>query len=46
VAGADAGSKADRATALGIPIIDEPTMLALLATPDDAMVSSSDRDET
>jgi DNA ligase (NAD+) len=46
VAGTDAGSKADRANALGIPIIDEQEMLVLLDTPDDATASSSDRDET
>lgn len=31
VAGRDAGSKRDRATALGVPVVDEPGFLAVLA---------------
>jgi DNA ligase (NAD+) len=45
VAGDEPGSKAERAAALGIPIIDEQTMLALLDHSGDASDSTSDRDE-
>lgn len=34
-AGAEAGSKLEKANALGIALIDEATMLAMLASPAD-----------
>lgn len=36
IVGADAGSKADKAVALGVPRLDEQGLVRLLATPDDA----------
>lgn len=34
IAGADAGSKAEKATALGVPVLDEAALQRLLAAPD------------
>ncbi|HET8522183.1 MAG TPA: NAD-dependent DNA ligase LigA [Thermomicrobiales bacterium] len=45
VAGVDPGSKADRANALGIPIIDEQAMLALINTHGEATAPPPDPDE-
>ncbi len=34
IVGADAGSKADKARELGVPMLDEPTFLQLIKPPD------------